>query len=125
VTIDLRETRIKISSNLSEINLGEIEWGEVETPEARRAKVIYSFRSTGYMRQHIAYIRRGEKATQSRGTPEVDPHCRMRGMFGARSLTSEEKTLREKELECLELPNTEVPKKIIIFNHEGCVALDL
>jgi hypothetical protein len=61
----------------------------------------------------------------SRGTLEVDPHCQMRGMHGARSLTSEENTLREKELECSELPNAEVLKKIIIVDHEGCRVLDL
>ena len=34
-------------------------------------------------------------------------------------------TSKEKELECLELPNFEVSKKIIIFDHKGHVALDL
>jgi hypothetical protein len=30
-----------------------------------------------------------------------------------------------KELECSELLNVEVPKKIITVDHKGCVALDL
>jgi hypothetical protein len=34
-------------------------------------------------------------------------------------------TSEEKELECSELPNTEVSKKIITFDHKGSMALDL
>jgi hypothetical protein len=105
VTVDLRETCVDRSSTSGEITPGESEWGEVETPEARRAEVIYSRRSMEDMRQQITYFRSGEKATWSRETPEVDPHRRMRGTCGARSLTSEENTREKRWCERPGLPN--------------------